>query len=145
MVPVLLLSLRRGWRIGIFGGVVFGLVALIQDAGTGIYYPAQVLIDYPLAFGSLGLAGFLRKTPYIGVSVAIAARFLFHFASGILFFASFAAGFCSQPIFQSLGDTCTFPAVYSAIYNGSFLLPELVISLVVVRILVQLKGLEIYI
>lgn len=145
MVPTLLLALRRGWRIGVFGGVAFGLVALVQDASTGIYYPAQVLLDYPLAFGSLGLAGFLKKKPYFGVSLAVAGRFLCHFVSGILFFASFASSFCSQTIFQSLGNTCTFPAVYSAIYNGSFLLIELVIGLVVIRILVQLKALEMYI
>ena len=145
MVPVILLALRRGWRIGVFGGFAFGLVAMIQDASTGIYYPAQVLLDYPLAFGSLGLAGYFKKSPYVGIAVAIASRFICHFASGIIFFASFASQFCSQAILQSLGDACTFSAVYSAIYNGSFLIPELIISLVAMRVLVQLKALEIFV
>src|SRR2546426_8833450 len=48
MVPVFLLALRRGPRVGIVGGVAFGLVALVQDLYSGvevIFYPAQVILD----------------------------------------------------------------------------------------------------
>ena len=61
MVPVMWLSLRRGAKIGIFAGAVFGLIALPIDVlllpYSPIANPAQVVLDYPLAFAMLGLVG----------------------------------------------------------------------------------------
>jgi thiamine transporter len=130
MVPILLLSLRRGWKLGVLGGVLLGLIAIIEEPG-GVYYPTQAVLDYPVAFGALGLAGFFPKLPVLGAAVGIAGRFLAHFVSGVIFFASFA------PVGMS-------PEVYSAIYNGSYLLPELVVSAVVVQLLSYAKALEVY-
>lgn len=129
MVPIIWLALRRGPKIGSFAGVVYGLVQLALM--PQIYYPAQVLLDYPLAFGCLGLAGFFKKYPLIGVIVAISGRFLMHFISGVLFFAQFAPPGLS-------------PAVYSALYNASYLLPEMGISLFVIFVLQKSKALNIY-
>lgn len=129
MVPVFLLAFRRGPRVGIVAGIAFGLVALAED--QFIYYPAQVILDYPLAFGLLGLAGFFRARPILGVIVGVAARFCSHFISGVLFFASFAPPGVS-------------PYVYSALYNGSFLIPEMTISAVILSILIRARALELY-
>ena len=134
MVPIFLLALRRGGRIGIVGGVAFGLVALVEDTYSGvevIFYPAQVVLDYPLAFGLLGLAGFFRTVPILGVGVGIAARFCSHFVSGVLFFASYAPAGVS-------------PYVYSAVYNAGFLIPEFVITAALMIVLVRVKALELY-
>jgi thiamine transporter len=134
MTPIFLLALRRGPRVGIVGGVVFGLVALVEDLSLGvevIYYPAQVILDYPLAFGLIGLAGFFRKLPLLGVVVGVTARFCSHFISGILFFASYAPPGIS-------------PFVYSAVYNGGFLLPELIMSAVIMVVLVRARALQLY-
>jgi thiamine transporter len=134
MVPVFLLALRRGPKWGIAAGVIFGLVAMVEDVSTGaevIIYPAQVVLDYPLAFGLLGVAGFFRKSPLLGIGVGVAARFCSHFVSGILFFASFAPAGMS-------------PYEYSAIYNGSFLLPEMIITTIIMVGLVRLKALQLY-
>lgn len=134
MVPVFLLALRRGPKIGIAGGVIFGLVALVEDLSTGaevIVSPAQPFFDYPLAFGALGIAGYFRKEPLLGVAVGVVARFCSHFISGVLFFASFA------PPGQNL-------FVYSAVYNGSFLLPELVITALIMIGLVRMNALKLY-
>jgi thiamine transporter len=130
MVPIIWLSLRRGSKIGIFSGVVFGLVQLAIM--PQIYYLPQVLLDYPLAFGCLGLAGFFNKRwALVGVVVAITGRFIMHLISGALFFASFAPAGMN-------------PWVYSAIYNGSYMIPELAISLFVVFLLQQSKALRMY-
>jgi thiamine transporter len=134
MVPIFLLALRRGPRIGMIGGVAFGLVALVEDVYSGvevIFYPAQVILDYPLAFGLLGLAGFFRKIPVLGVGVSIAARFCSHFVSGVLFFASYAPAGVS-------------PFVYSAVYNAGFLIPEFVITTGLMIVLVRVRALELY-
>ena len=134
MVPIFLLALRRGPRIGIVGGVAFGLVALVEDVYSGvevIFYPAQVILDYPLAFGLLGLAGFFQKIPILGVGLGIAARFCSHFVSGVLFFASYAPAGVS-------------PFIYSAVYNGGYLIPEFVITAALMIALVRVRALERY-
>ena len=129
MVPMLWLALRRGPKIGIFAGAVYGFVQLAVM--PQIYYPAQVLLDYPLAFGCLGLAGFFKKIPLVGVVVATSGRFVMHFISGVLFFAQYASEGMS-------------PIVYSALYNGSYLIPEMAISLFIVYLLKVSKVLNSY-
>jgi thiamine transporter len=106
---------------------VFGLVQLFL--GGYWFTLAQVILDYPVAFAVLGLAGFFRKSPMVGVAVAMALRFLAHFISGVVFFGVYAP--------PELG-----PYVYSAIYNGSYMLPEFVISAVVIHLLIQRGILE---
>jgi len=65
MVPIMWLALRRGAKIGIFAGAVFGFLALPIDVlmlpYSPIANPAQVFLDYPLAFATLGLAGLFRR------------------------------------------------------------------------------------
>ena len=128
MVPILWLSLRRGPKVGIFAALVYGVVQLVVD--PMVYYPMQVLLDYPVAFGFLGVAGFFKKRYYIGVTLGIFGRFAAHFLSGIFFFSEFA------------GDMN--PLLYSTMYNGGYLLVELVISIYVIYMLRASKVLEIY-
>ena len=129
MIPILWLALRRGTRIGVMAGVVFGLVVLVTE--PYVFHPVQVLLDYPAAFGALGLAGVFRKVPLAGVGVGTVGRFLAHFASGIIFFASFAPAGMN-------------PVVYSAIYNGSYMLVEFVVSAVIIYIIAKRGLIEIY-
>ncbi len=130
MVPILWLALRRGPRIGIAAGAVYGVVQLVIM--PQIFFLPQVLLDYPLAFACLGLAGFFKERwALLGVTVAIGGRFLMHLVSGALFFASFAPPGLN-------------PWIYSALYNGSYLLPELGISLFVIFVLQQSKALKMY-
>lgn len=129
MVPIFFVAQRRGARIGILAGIAFGLVVLVEE--PFIYHPVQVLLDYPLAFGALGLAGFFRNSPVLGVAVGIAGRFLCHFTSGLVFFATYA------PVGMN-------PALYSAIYNAWYLVPELIISSVFMFILQKRHILQLY-
>ena len=122
MVPVLLISFRRGPKVGVFSGVVFGMAQMLLDGW--FYSPGGMILDYPLAFGALGLAGIFRKTPLIGVVVSLATRFLSHFISGVVFFGMYAPEGMS-------------PIVYSAVYNGSYMLPEMVISGIFIYMLIQ--------
>jgi len=126
MVPVLALSLRWGARTGIVAGVLLGLVNFALE--PVFLHPVQFLLDYPVAFGALGLAGFFPNTPWLGVVVGGAGRFLSHFLSGVVFFAQYA-------------PRGTSPALYSAVYNGSYMLPEVVVSTVLtVLVLKALSG-----
>ena len=129
MVPIIWFALRRGLRAGVEAGAVYGLV----DMALGGYVvdPVQAIIDYPLAFGALGLAGLFRKHPVVGVVAAIFGRFLAHFVSGVWFFGMYAP--------EGMN-----PIVYSAIYNGGYLLVELVVSAIIIFILNKRQLLKIY-
>ncbi|MCW4008311.1 MAG: energy-coupled thiamine transporter ThiT [Candidatus Bathyarchaeota archaeon] len=129
MVPIIWLALRRGPKIGLFAGAVYGLIQFaIQPYFLN---PLQMLLDYPLAFGVLGVAGWTKKQPVLGASAGIIGRFIMHFAAGVVYWA---------PLYAPELN----PYVYSAVYNGSYLVPELVVSGIIVYLLQKSKALNIY-
>jgi thiamine transporter len=147
MTPIILLSLRRGPKVGVFAGIVFGMIVL--ELEPFIYnVPWQVLLDYPMAFGALGLSGLVRYrpgnwvgaasiksrsflVPLLGPIIGIGGRFFCHFLSGIIFFAADA-------------PAAEGPALYSVLYNGAFLLPEFVITEVILFLLLQRNILNVF-
>lgn len=129
MVPILWLAFRRGPVIGLTAGALYGIIQLIILPYA--YHPFQVLIDYPFAFGLLGLAGLFKKWPLIGVIVGVTGRFAMHFIAGAIWFG---------PMFAPNIN----PYIYSAVYNGSYLLPEMAISVFVIYLLMKSKVLNIY-
>jgi thiamine transporter len=129
MVPLLWLALRRGVRVGVIGGIMFGIVDMFPQ--PFVVHPVQFLLDYPLAFGALGLAGFFQTHPIGGVFSGIAGRFACHFIAGVVFFGMYAP--------EGMN-----PIVYSAIYNGSYLIVELAFSVTVMYILVKRNIIKMY-
>jgi thiamine transporter len=129
MIPIFWLTIRRGWKIGIFAGAVFGVVDLAIE--PFIVHPIQLILDYPLAFAVLGLAGFFLKYPVVGVVVGGIGRFVSHFVSGIVYFADYAPAGMS-------------PVVYSAIYNGTYIIPSIIICAIIIGLMQKSKALNIY-
>jgi len=126
LVPLLWLALRRGLYYGAFTGGVYGLIHMAY--GGYVINPIQGLLDYPIAFAALGLAGIFKKYPLVGVGVGIIGRFVCSFLSGMFFFTS----------------VTTEGAVGSAVYNGTYLIGEFVISAIVIYLLVKRKLIDIY-
>jgi thiamine transporter len=129
MIPIFWLAIRRGWIIGIFAGAVFGVVDMTIE--PFIVNPIQFILDYPLAFAVLGVAGLFRKHAVVGVALGGFGRFVCHFVSGIVYFADYAPEGMS-------------PIVYSAIYNGTYLIPSIIICAIIIGILQKSKALNIY-
>lgn len=126
MVPLFLFAYRWGGKQGIFAGIVYSILDMIIG---GLYSvnPISILFDYPVAFGILGIAGFFRKTPaglIGGIFLGIFGRMISHTISGVLVFASYA------PKGQS-------PLLYSILYNGTYLLPEFIITVVLTSLLLK--------
>jgi thiamine transporter len=135
MVPTMWISLRRGIRVGVIVGAVFGVLALFIDvlllgASAVIATPVQAVFEYPVAFGLIGLTGmfyFYKKTVRLamaGAAVSTFLRFLVHYFAGVFVWYYFY----------------TFPYgryIYPAVYNGSFLGAEFIISAVLLTILVR--------
>ncbi len=123
MIPILLIALRHGPKWGIAAGLIDGLLQYVVDGY--VVHPVQFLLDYPIAYAVLGLAGFAAgRSETLGAwlgALAIFGRFAAHTLAGVVFFAEFA------------GDQNVW--VYSATYNGTYLLPELVISAVLLMAL----------
>jgi thiamine transporter len=129
MLPILFIALRRGVLPGVVAGGLFGLLQLVGAGGAPfIYQPLQAALDYPLAFSALGLAGLVPVGELKGaagvarltgaVAAGTGARFVFHFLSGLVFFAEYAPGWEA-------------PWLYSITYNLLYLLPSAVVTAVV--------------
>jgi len=112
-----------GLKTGIMAGLAYGLLQLISD--PYIISLPQMITDYPLAFGALGLSGLFRNQRYglmKGYLAGVLGRYFFAFLSGLIFFGSYAEGSgMSAP-------------VYSLAYNGSYLGCEAAVTLVVLAI-----------
>lgn len=139
MVPVMWLALRRGMRAGFIAGAIFGLAALVIDVillpYSPIANPLQVVLEYPIAFGVLGLAGLFHKKSIafaiIGVSISVFVKFLIHYLVG---------AFIWVYVYEFPPEWGQF--LWPAIYNGSFLLVEFIISAILIAILVKKGTLE---
>ena len=131
MVPLLWFALRRGSRWGVEAGIIYGLVHILYITSADIASPTQIIIDYPLAFSTLGLAGAFQKRPVIGVGVGILGRFICHFVAGIAFWWMYAWKGWNV-------------IAYSAVYNASYLVPEFIVSAITIFILLKRKLLNIY-
>lgn len=127
MLPIMLISWRFGPSVGAMTGFLYGFMNLLQD--PFILHPVQVLFDYPLPFMAIGLAGLIRHNFYLGILLGFAGRFLCHFISGLVFFASYAPEGMS-------------PVLYSLTVNGSLMGAECLLCLLLAKLLPLRQLLE---
>ena len=120
MIPIILLAYYYKPSVGYLAGFLYGLINLIQD--PFIIHPLQVIFDYPLPYMLLGIAGYFKKNIFLGATLAIIARFCCHFISGIVFFGDYA-------------PEGTSVYLYSFLFNITYLLPELIITLFILYLL----------
>lgn len=136
LVPLIVVAFRHGLPAGIMAGGIAGIVKLFL--GPYIVHPLQAILDYPLAFLLVGLAGLFysgfqktqnKKYFYLaaGVFLGFFARFISHFISGLVFFGHYAPE--GTPV-----------VVYSLTYNLSFIIPEALLTFVVVLALSYKRG-----
>lgn len=91
LLPVTIVTYLYGTKRGVAAGVALGLVNLIF--GPYVIHPVQLLLDYPIAFGALGIGGAVRngKNGLTNVYLTgVFARYLCAVISGIIFFGSYA-------------------------------------------------------
>lgn len=119
MFFITLIGYWYGAKIGVITAIAYGLLQFVID--PVFYTPVQMIVDYPLAFGALGLSGIFsnKKNGLIkGYITGVLGRYFFSFLSGLVFFASYAEGSgMSAP-------------VYSLTYNGMYIIPEAIITVI---------------
>ena len=130
LLPLMIYAYMFGVKKGIFAGFIYGILQAVQD--PYIIHPAQFLLDYPIAFAFIGLAGLfanvkkLNKVPQIqfalGAIVAGVFRYLSHVLSGAFAFTEWA--------FHWTTGEAMNPWLYSLGYN-SFVFADIAIAIAV--------------
>ncbi len=148
VVPILFISFRHGWKWGCGTALVFVGIQMITGfyappvANFG-YYLLMILLDYFIAYGIMGFAGIFAKcfkNRLLGYTVATAItgaiRFLCSFLSGILVWNGnfyVEEGEAVPTLMTALSDKGEW--VYSLVYNGSYMLPTVILCCAVIAIL----------
>ena len=130
MLPIFLYCARWGCKESFLASFAYGLLQLIFD-GNYAWGPTSMLFDYVLAYGVLGVACLFRKQKggvYIGTVVGCLCRFLVHFISGITIYRIY------EPT-ELFNTTFANPYIYSAAYNGSYMVIDMVLCLVITALL----------
>ena len=96
LLPLMVYSYMFGIRKGVVAGIIYGFLQFIQ--APWFYHPIQFLLDYPIAFGAIGLTAILKeknvlkgKAPLnfaLGALIAVTLRYLSHVISGVFVFGS---------------------------------------------------------
>ena len=147
MLPIILIGIKHGKLTGASVGLLYSLLQLVMDLpGGNVFYVGMsagvvvivALFDYIVPFTFLGFAGMFSKIrtekipalgSYIGIVTVIIVRFLCHFITGFSVWGQWAP--------EGMGKY-----YYSLIYNGTYLLPELGVTLVVAVILLQMPQIR---
>lgn len=131
MFPVILYAVRWGLWPGLGAGFVFGLLQLIFD-GAYAWGWQSMLLDYLVAFTPLGLAGLFKGKSwgiFPGAVLGCAVRFLVHYISGVTIYRIVAP--TEVPSFGTFDNA----ALYSLVYNGVYMLPNMLLALAIAGLL----------
>lgn len=164
MLPVVLVAWKYGVGKGLVTGFIYSLVQMVMGASTiskmilptSDEYIGSLLnivlmftLDYLLAYTVLGLSAMYRKTikkDYIslalGAFTVLLLRYICHITSGYILFGAWAEWFFTQEGFYSWGQTImntytgnALSLVYSIVYNGFYMIPEIIITTIVATII----------
>ena len=130
MIPIILAAVYGGVGWGLGAGLVFGTLKFFFSGGTAINWQSM-LLDYSVAYMFVGFAGLMRGKKAalpVGALIGCFARFLVHFFSGITIYAIVVPT-------EIMGLTTGSAVLYSILYNGSYMLPNTVLAVVLCALL----------
>jgi thiamine transporter len=124
MFFVVFVGYLYGPGVGFAAAFVYSILQFIQGGG-GSYMlsPLQVMCDYFLAFTALGVSGFFKGKKnglLIGYIIAVICRGAFHALGGYLFWMDY------------MPEDFFAPAVYPILYNFAYLIPEMILTVIVI-------------
>ena len=131
MFPIVLYGLRWGVVRGLGAGFVFGLMPLIFDGAYAWGWQSMIL-DYLLAFPPLGLAGLFKGKAwgiFPGTVIGCVGRFIVHYISGVTIYRIVAP---TEVPGLGVYDSAS---LYSLVYNGSYMLPNMLLALLLAAVL----------
>lgn len=162
MLPVILVSWKYGIAKGLVTGFVYSLIEMmlgaktvsaaflpVEEDGLGIWGAILMLVlDYIVAYTVLGLASMYKKaikknwvSLALGAFTVLVLRYASHIASGYILYGAWAEWFFTQEGFYAWGQTILnkfsgnmLSLVYSVIYNGFYMIPEIIITTIVAAV-----------
>ncbi len=138
MVPIVLIGILLGSKWGLCGAAAYAVIQMLfgfypPPTQTFINFVLVILLDYIIAFGGLGLSGFFYKitgkksfSAPLSAFIVTTLRYICHILSGILIWG----------VYAEEGQTVL---AYSLIYNGSYMIPEIIITTVVTALICKIK------
>lgn len=164
MLPVVLVAWKYGMGKGLVTGLVYSLVQMVMGVstiskmimpssdeylGSLLNIALMFIFDYILAYTVLGLSAMYKKvikkdviSLVLGAFTVLLLRYICHIVSGYILFGAWAEWFFTQEGFYSWGQTImntytgnALSLVYSIIYNGFYMIPEIIITTIVAAII----------
>ena len=145
MLPVCLISIMYGTAWAAAPCIIYGAIQMFLGNPFSWGLTPKILIgciffDYIIAFGVLCFAGILRKKGFwgivAGITFACTLRFVSHLFSGVVFFVNLEQ-------FELFGTTfVNHPFLYSLCYNGLYMLPELILTVIGATVLFKTKAIK---
>lgn len=168
MLPIIIVAYMYGTKWGLLTAFVYSIMQMLLGFNTvsAFFLPGDsqmvwwravivVLIDYVIAYTVLGLGGAFRKrfekkkAIVLGSVFAISLRYIAHIVSGAIFFGAWAEWFFTQDGFPAWGQSIlnTFSGdalsvVYSIIYNGTYMIPEIIITAIVACFVIRVPQIR---
>lgn len=125
MLIICLIGYCYGPVVGLTAAFAYGILQFI--VGPYVVHPIQVILDFPLAFGALGLSGLFYQSKHgliKGYCVGVLGRFIVHCISGVIFYTEYVGNFG--------GDVA---AIWTGIvYNMTYIVPEFVATIILLAI-----------
>ena len=123
MLPIILFCIRWGFAPGMLVSCAHAILQTLFEGGIAIGWQS-ILGDFLIAYAVVGVAGLFKGKFCLAATVSCGLRFLVHYVVGATIWAEYMPE-------EFFGMTMTTPWIYSALYNGAYMLPNLVIILAI--------------
>ena len=142
MLPIIVFSIKRGVKNGLFASFAFSLIQFGQGVADGLFgwglTPVMliscILLDYIGAYTVIGVGGAFRNKGFAGcmggTALAVFLRFVFHFLSGVVIWHS------SGNLWEGFATENEW--LYSLLYNGAYMLPEMIFTMIGAAVLFKI-------
>ena len=137
MLPLVIISFRYGWKWGGLAGFVYSVIQLmlgldnVQYASSAVMAAGIVLLDYILPYTVIGFASLFggkptntRKALVLGIIVSFVLRLVCHIVTGAWIWGEWMPE-------EFMNMAMTSPWIYSILYNGWYMLAEIVLTVIV--------------
>ena len=157
LLPLVVIGYMYGPAWGFGAAFVYSLLQMLVGIKTvaGLFTPSDdsfmgigvafgvIILDYVLAFTSVGISSLFRNLKHptaaiaVGSVVGLLACYFFHFISGAIFYGAWAEWFFTDTVVKDLSISraimenfsgAGLAAIYSLIYNGCYMIPEILIT-----------------
>ena len=169
MLPIIIVAYMYGTKWGLLTAFTYSILQMLLGFNTvsAFFLPGDsqmiwwravlvILIDYIVAYSVLGFGGIFRnkfetkKALVLGSIFAILLRYLAHIISGAIFFGTWAEWFFTQNGFPAFGQKileifsgASLATIYSIIYNGTYMIPEIIITSIVAYFVTRITQIKI--